>query len=231
MTASGTASSTGSPASSRARRSVLDTSMGVTATWVNRHPGGGSATGVPGRSTTARVTSSRSASWSCHVVERRRDGRRPPPPRTVAPGSSDRSWRNGVGGVGRPTPVELDAGRLEAGTVGQRCGHHGVTVLRRAHRAVLLLPRLIRHDHQHPVESQGIADGLGHLDVPRWMGSNVPPKSPIVGPGCPTSGPAPGATSGTGEPPPPRGRTPPFRPRAPPRTRTRTAHAAPTTVR
>ena len=113
ITASGTRPSTGSPASSRRRSSVLETSNGATGHVDRAPPGGGSTGSTPGRPTTASVTSSARRASSCQVVEAG-DHVRPDHQRQLGPGYVPSELADGVDGVGRPAPVDLQAATARA---------------------------------------------------------------------------------------------------------------------
>ena len=114
ITASGTSPSTGSPASSRPRSSVLETSTGATG-HVDRPPArrGGSDRVPPGPAHHGQG----------HQLPQLRlvlpggEVRRPRPirpPDELGPRGSRCSWSDGVDGVRRTTAVDLDPARLEA---------------------------------------------------------------------------------------------------------------------
>ena len=173
----GTRKSTGSPAATRRRRSVDDSSRRGTARAYDAPARRDRETVRPSRSTIASVTSSRRSSTRCHDRQTGRD---------VAADDEEqlavrrRERFDGVDRVGRAVAIELDPRRLEARRLRR--------ARRRPSRSEPRRARSLGHasatDRPRPRPARGRARaGRGRRPrpsrCPTCTGSNVPPRIPM----------------------------------------------------
>ena len=135
ITASGTSPSTGSPCSRRRRSSVLETSNGAAGTSTARQPGG---TGTGVRPGPAHHGQGDQVPECGLVVPGGETGHhvRPDHQGELGPRFVRQQLTDGVHGVGRAAPVDLDAAGRQARPPVRRRLHHGEAVLGRRDRAL-----------------------------------------------------------------------------------------------
>lgn len=70
------------------------------------------------------------------------------------------------GGVGWAASIDLDAARLQAGNIGNRCLDHRKAIQSRADRKAGLLPGVVRNDKKNPIETELMQDIDGRDEMP-----------------------------------------------------------------